>query len=104
MSFEIIVKSDYGQVAKITFIDVDSPDTAVDISGYSTSQAMIFTDPSGNATSKTATFDTDGTDGVIKYTIESSLFDEAGIWKVRGKVTSAAATLTTEEHNFKVLP
>lgn len=102
MSFEKIVKGDYGQVAKITFIDIDTKEAA-DISSYATTIQMVFADPSGNETAKTATFDTDGTDGVIKYTIESTLFDEGGIWTVRGRVQSAITKLTTVKHTFQVM-
>lgn len=102
MSFDIIVASDYGQIAKITFIDVDT-DAAADISSYSSTISMIFTSPSGTSTTKTATFDSDGTDGVIKYTIEQSFLTTAGNWKVRGRVASGSAVLTTEQHTFRVL-
>lgn len=101
MSFKNIVKGDYGQVAKLTFIDVDT-DSAVDISGYATTIQMIFTDPDGAETAKTATWSTDGTDGVIQYTIETSLFDAAGYWQVRGRVKGASSTLTTVNHTFPV--
>jgi len=102
MSFDHIIKNDYGQVAKITFIDVDT-DAAADISGYSTTIQMVFTSPSGVSTAKTATFDTDGSDGVIKYTIESAFINASGQWKVRGKVASGVATLSTVEHGFAVV-
>ena len=97
-----IVVGDYGQVAKITFIDVDT-DAAADISNYTTAQQMIFTHPSGISYTKTAAFDSDGTDGIIKYTIDVGLFNKAGWWKVRGRVNRAAATLSTAEHVFEVL-
>jgi hypothetical protein len=102
MSFDNIVVGDYGQVAKLTFIDVDTS-TAADISAYSTTIQMVFTDPSGTKTAKVAAFDSDGTDGIIKYTIDSGLFDAAGWWKVRGRVLSGAAELTSVEYNFEVL-
>ena len=101
MSFDSIVVGDYGQVAKITFIDVDT-DAAADISSYNSTQSMIFYDPTGTASTVTAAFDTDGSDGVIKYTIESGLFDVAGLWQVRGKVTSVQATLSTVRIGFTV--
>jgi hypothetical protein len=102
MSFDNIVVGDYGQVAKLTFIDVDTS-AAADISSYSTAQQMVFTDPSGTKTAKTAAFDSDGTDGIIKYTVDNSFIDAAGLWKVRGRVTSGSAELTTVEHEFLVL-
>ena len=102
MSFDYIIADDYGQVAKITFIDVDT-DAAADISSYSTTISMLFTDPSGNTVTKTAAFDSDGTDGVIKYTLANGDIDESGYWVVRGRVASGSAVLTTEEHTFLVL-
>lgn len=101
MSLGSMVSGDYGQVIKLTFMDVDTS-AAADISSYSTSQKMIFTSPAGVVTEKTASFDTTGADGIIKYTVEAS-FLTAGNWKVRGRVTKAAATLTTEEETFLVL-
>ena len=101
MSLGSIIAGDYGQVIKLTFLDVDTG-LAADISGYTTSKTMVFTSPAGVVTSKTATFDTDGLDGVIKYTVEAS-FLTAGNWKVRGRVASGAAVLTTEEERFLVL-
>ena len=103
MSFENIVVGDFGQVAKVTFIDVDT-DLAADISGYSSTIEMVFTDPTGTETAKTATFDTDGTDGVIKYTIESDLIDKAGDWRVRGRVQGGSSKLSTITHKFYVYP
>ena len=102
MSFLNIVNGDYGQVAKLTIIDVDTG-SAADVSAYSSTIQMIFTDPGGNDTAKTATFDSDGSDGIIKYTIEDGLIDEAGAWSVRGRVQGASTKLTTVTHSFEVL-
>jgi hypothetical protein len=102
MSFKDIIVGDYGQVMKLTVIDVDT-DAAADISDYSSTIQMIFTDPSGNQTTKTASFSSGGTDGVIQYTIESDLIDEAGKWKVRARVQGTGKKLTSTEHVFEVL-
>ena len=95
-----IIDGDYGQVIELTFIDVDT-DAAADISGYSDTIQMIFTSPSGTVTAKTATFKTDGSDGIIKYTTEED-FLTAGKWSVRGRVASSTARLTSTQHNFTV--
>lgn len=102
MSFTDIVVDDYGQVMKLTFIDVDTS-AAADISTYSSTIQMIFTDPSGTSTAKTAAFDSDGSDGIIKYTVDESFIDTVGYWTVRGRVTSGTAKLTTVPHRFEVL-
>lgn len=101
MSLLNIYAGDYGQVVEITFIDVDT-DAAADISGYSTTIQMIFVSPAGVSTAKTATFKTDGTDGIIQYTTESGYLTEGDEWTVRGRVKSASATLTTATHTFNV--
>jgi hypothetical protein len=102
MSLDDIVAGDYGQVVKLTFIDTDT-DAAADVSSYSSTIQMLFTDPDGNTATETATFDTDGSDGVIKYTLADGDIDAAGYWKVRGKVASGAAVLTSVEHTFLVV-
>lgn len=101
MSWDGIVVGDYGQTGRLTVNDIDEG-TAANISGYTNTIQMIFTDPSGNETTKTASFTTDGSDGVVEYTIESGLIDEAGVWQVRAKVQSATAVLTSEQHRFYV--
>lgn len=102
MSLENIVNGDYGQTVTLTIIDTDT-DAAADVSSYSSTIQMIFTDPSGNETTKTATFVSDGSDGQIQYTLEDGLIDEAGIWKVRGRVQGASSKLSTVNHTFKVI-
>lgn len=102
MSLDGIVAGDFGQPIELTFIDVDTG-LAADISSYSTAIQMIFQKGSATAVEKTATFKTDGTDGVIRYVVEAGLLT-AGLWKVRGRVTiSTTAKLTTEEIRFNVL-
>lgn len=100
MTLNFLFEDDYGQPIELTFIDIDT-DAAADISGYGTSIQMLFTESDGTATAKTATFKTDGSDGIITYTIDSSFLTE-GDWDVRGKVTAGAAQLQTQKHSFKV--
>lgn len=102
MSFDNIVAGDYGQIATITVIDTDTK-IAADISGYTTSLKMVFTSPSGIETEKPATFLTDGTDGVIKYTIENDILDTPGLWQVRAVVASSSSQLSSQTTKFKVL-
>lgn len=102
MSLEKIVNGDYGQTIELTFVDVDTS-TAADVSSYTTAQTMILTDPSGAETTKTAAFKTDGSDGIITYTLVNGDIDAAGNWTIRGVVTTGSAKLSTEEHRFTVL-
>lgn len=100
MSLLHIISGDYGQIVEITFVDVDTNEAA-NISSYGTTIQMVFTSPAGEDTAKTATFKTDGSDGIIKYTTEED-FLTAGFWYVRGRVASATAVLSTVKHRFKV--
>jgi len=77
----------YGGVFQITLTDGSS---AVDVSAATTKQ-IIFEDPDGTVTSKTAVWVTDGTDGKIKYTAESGLLDATGVWKIQGRVTDSSS-------------
>src|SRR5678815_4285948 len=57
----------------------------VDVSGVSTKQ-LIFKKPNGTKVTKTASFLTDGTDGIIQYLTEAGFLDTVGIWSVQGYV------------------
>jgi hypothetical protein len=102
MSFDNIVVGDYGQWAELTIIDVDTK-AAADISSYSQTQTMIFTKPDGTEQEGTAAFSDTGEDGKIKYKTENGLFSLAGEYRVRARVESPTAILSTEEHKFTVL-
>lgn len=102
MSWDKIVNGDYGQTGELTFVDVDTGN-AQDISSYSSSIQMILRDPTGAEATVTASFVTDGTDGKIQYTLANGDIDAAGNWKVRGKVSTGTAVLTSEWLEFNVL-
>lgn len=85
-----IYAGNYGHTHTITLVDED--DAALDISGATTKQ-IVFKDPSGNETSVTAEYVTDGTDGKITYTVTSAdeIDDEAGVWTKWALVISTSA-------------
>jgi len=104
MSLDRITSEDYGQILTITIKDTDT-DAAADVSSYTTAQHVFFRDPDGNLSSaKTAAFDTDGSDGVVTYTLASGDIDEPGRWEVCARVTSGTAVLTSEWKVFQVGP
>lgn len=102
MSLEYIVAGDYGQTLQLTVLDVDT-NAAADLSGYTSTQVIILRDPDGNEASKTAAFATDGSDGVVEYTLVADDIDEEGKWRARVRVTSGTAKLTSVWHHFTVL-
>lgn len=98
MSWTGIHKDDYGWVGKLT---VQQDGTPLDISGYSTKQFVLLS-PGGTDATVTAAFDTDGTDGVLAYTFQSSDIDEVGNWKVAARLSSGSAVLTSSYVVFNV--
>lgn len=89
---------DYGWVGRLRLTQAC---VAVDISSYTTRQ-FIFKSPSGVKTTKTAAFDTDGTDGVLKHTVEAGLINEAGDWSVQARIAKTGAELTSDPISFRV--
>lgn len=91
---------DYGSVGRLT---VTEDGTAVDISSFTTLQ-FVFRGPDGEQTTKTAAFDTNGVNGVLAYTIEDGLFDEAGAWAVRAKASKTGVSVSSDWIEFDVHP
>ncbi len=90
---------DYGTQARLT---LKQDGTAADISTYTTRE-YYFIDPSGNeSTAKTASFDDDGTDGVLTYTIEDGLLDASGPWRVYAVISKTGVENASDAHEFYV--
>jgi len=100
MSLNKIIVGDYGQTIQFTVIDVDT-DAAADVSAYTTSQDVQFKDPDGNIATETAGFNGDGSDGLVDYTLADGDIDEGGRWRVRVRLKSGSAQLTTEWLEFE---
>jgi len=101
MSLDAINKDDYGYTIELTMKDTDT-DTASDISAYSTSQHFVLKSPSDVETTHSASFKTDGSDGVVEYTVSSGDIDAAGTWHIRIKAASGSAMLRSEWKAFEV--
>lgn len=99
MSWTDIHVNDYGWVGKLTLVQ---DGVAVDISSYDTLE-MIFMPPNrASAVVKTAAFDTDGTDGVVKYTVQDGDIAVAGDWKVFARISKDETELTSSFVHFSV--
>ncbi len=103
MSLNNIVSGDYGQSIVLTIIDTDT-DAAADVSAYTTAIPVQLSDPSGNVATKTAAYVTNGADGQVTYTLASGDIDEPGSWRIRAKVTSGSAVLSSVWEVFIVQP
>jgi hypothetical protein len=89
MSAEIHV-GDVGTVIRITVKDEN--DTAVDVSGATVTKTFKFLKPDGTTVLKAASFNTDGVNGILKYTTLAADIDQSGVWKVQVNVVLAGAT------------
>lgn len=99
MSWENIHVGDFGWVGKLQIVQDGEP---VNISSYTT-LAFVFRKPDGTEVTKTAIFDTDGTDGWLKYTAETGLIDSINYWRVWAKIAKTGVELTSDPLSFTVL-
>ena len=93
-----ITVDDYGWVGKLRLVQDATP---VDISSYTTRQ-FIFKSPVGTVTTKAATFDDDGTDGILKYTVADGDIDRSGSWRVQARISKTGVELTSDPLHFQV--
>ena len=98
MAANEIHMNDVGTKFLVTVTDGTS---AVDISSATTKQ-LIFQKPSGTKLTKATAFTSDGTYVKMQYSIASDDFDEAGSYKLQGKVVISDGTFYTDIHTFKV--
>lgn len=85
-------------------VTVKDGTSAVDISAAVAvgSKQIIIKKPSGTKLEKDAVFNSDGIDGKIYYLIVLGDFDEAGTYKIQGKVIISDGTFYTDIQSFKV--
>lgn len=96
-----IFVGDVGTVFKLTVKDEDG--TIVDLSTASTLQIKFKKPYASSAITKTATLDTDGTDGVMKYVAIAGDLDTVGTWSIQGHVNIGSLSLSTNISTFEVL-
>jgi uncharacterized protein YfaS (alpha-2-macroglobulin family) len=75
------------------FLTVTDQDCAAVSVVATTAREFEFRKPDGTLVTKTAVFVTDGSDGRLKYTIESGLLNMVGTWSVRVKLTNGASAV-----------
>ena len=98
MAANEIHKDDVGIQFRIT---VNEDGSAKNLSGFSTLQ-LIFKKPSGSKLTKTASFLTDGTDGIITYTSASGDLDEDGNWFIQARIADGGSDRKSDIGKFKV--
>ena len=65
-------------------------------------KSILLTSPLGVTTAYVAEFVTDGTDSKIKYITLDGDIDLKGIWYIKGNITYASASYTSEREGFLV--
>jgi len=89
---------DIGVTFKVTIEDCG---TVVDVSAASTKQILLYK-PDGTVLTKTASFYTDGTDGIIKYSTISGDLNIAGFWRIEAYVVIGGSEYYSEIQRFRV--
>lgn len=99
---EEIHVNDIGTVFLITVKDcVSGTETTLDVSTATTLQFILLS-PSDVTKTKTAVFDTDGTDGKIKYTTINGDLDEPGTWKLQARIVMGGGDWKSDVTSFRV--
>lgn len=86
---------------RFIFTIVDCDGTVVDVSAVS-NVTINFKKPDETLLSVVGTLLTDGTDGKVYYDTIAGDINQAGYWKVQGKVTFPTGTFYSDIHKFQV--
>jgi hypothetical protein len=100
MTDTIIHIGDVGTIIRLTVTEDDGT-TAVNVS-TATVKKFYFLKPDGTKVNKTAEFNTDGSDGKLKYTVVALDIDQAGTWQVQAYVEIGAAKYYSTKTTFSV--
>jgi len=100
MAGTIIHNGDVGTIIRLTITE-DDDTTAIDVSGASV-KTFYFLKPDGTKENVDAEFDSDGTDGKLKYTTIASDIDTTGSWQIQAYVEIGAAKYYSTKTGFIV--
>ncbi len=82
-------------------ITVKDDGTVVNVSGVS-SISLIFKKPSDTVIYRSGLLYTNGTDGKVYYDAVAGDLDEAGYYKLQGRVSFTSGVYYTDIHTFQV--
>lgn len=91
-----------GDVGTILKVYCKDGETAVDVSTAIVTKNLLLEDPDGTVTTKAAGFFTDGTDGILTYTLIAGDLHTKGEWTVQPQVVLDAGLRTFTERRFHV--
>jgi hypothetical protein len=99
MSHADIRVGDIGTVFRLTIVDeVEDP---VNISAATTTD-IRFQKPDETSVDQTASFTTDGTDGLIEYVVAADDLDMSGKWRIQAHIITPAGEWRSEIETFWV--
>lgn len=98
MAIVELQKDDAGTTLSVT---IKRDGAALDISD-TTTRTIIIRKPSGTVDSHAGSFYTDGSDGIITYSITAGDIDEAGEYTIQGKIITDAGTWYSDIEPFWV--
>ena len=106
LKFEVVFKTAYGYKLEFTiqqWNEITSAWEAADISSFTTLQ-FIIERPDSTKVTKTAAFETDGTDGILSATLTEAdnVFTQKGYYKVQGILATAIQYFPTSIYGFDV--
>jgi hypothetical protein len=90
----------HGDVGTTLQVTIKDGDTYVDISNFTTKE-ILLRNPAGTVLTKTATVVT-AVSGIIKYIVESGVFDTVGLWQIQGRVAAANSNFYSNIVEFPV--
>jgi hypothetical protein len=94
--------NDIGTIILTTITDcVSGTSSPIDISAC-VSTFLVLKSPSGTSYTKSAVFNTDGTDGKIKYVTVDGDLNQTGTWRIQAVVNFATSSFRSNVKTFKV--
>ena len=85
-------KGDVGVPIKVTVVKAGA---AVNIS-TATTLKILLVKPDATLLTKTAVFDSDGSDGKMKYVTIAGDLDQEGVWQIQGELTMTGLKHTAD--------
>lgn len=98
MSLIGLIKNDYGATITLT---VQEDGVGCNIAGFTILQVLLWA-PDGNVIIKTATFATNGADGVLKVLTADGDLDQVGGWLLQVKLSKVGQVLHSNAVAFVV--
>lgn len=100
MSLDGLHRGEYGIVVTVTVNDVDTS-AAANIAGYTTKEALLKS-PTDDVKTNAAAFVTDGTDGLLEFTIADGDLDEEGNWHLQMRLAAIGQEVRSSIVDFWV--